>query len=166
MDPASLQNLHDIMVPDPVPWWPPAPCWYVLGAVILAALIWLLWRWIEHWKANAYRRAALTELAQLKVKSPEEDKQVNVLRELNVLLKRTALAAWPRTEIAGLSGEQWLGFLDRTGGTNSFSQGPGRLLPNVSYAKPQALNDLSENQVADLMETAKRWIEMHKIVER
>jgi len=166
MDPSSLQNLHDIVVPDPVPWWPPAPGWYVLGAVILAALIWLLWRWIEHWKTTAYRRAALAELNQLSVRSLQANDRLNAVRDLNVLLKRTALAFWSRTEVAGLSGEQWLEFLDRTGGTNAFSQGPGRLLPNVSYAKPHAHNDFSENQVADLMETAKRWIKMHKIVER
>ena len=34
-DSGSLQNLNDIVIPDPVAWWPPAPGWYVLAAILL-----------------------------------------------------------------------------------------------------------------------------------
>ena len=40
-DPASLENLRDIAVPPPVPWWPPAPGWWVLGLLALLVLIYL-----------------------------------------------------------------------------------------------------------------------------
>ena len=33
-DPGSLQNLNDIVVPGPVAWWPLAPGWYLLLAVL------------------------------------------------------------------------------------------------------------------------------------
>jgi Domain of unknown function (DUF4381) len=34
----SLDRLHDIVVPPPVPWWPPAPGWCWNGAPLAAAL--------------------------------------------------------------------------------------------------------------------------------
>jgi hypothetical protein len=38
-DAGSRQKLNDIVVPAPVPWWPPAPGWYVLLGISLAALV-------------------------------------------------------------------------------------------------------------------------------
>ena len=48
-DPGSLQNLHDIVVPGPAAWWPPAPGWYVLAAVALSVGEWCLYqrRWMS-----------------------------------------------------------------------------------------------------------------------
>ncbi|OEU81647.1 MAG: hypothetical protein BA873_04010 [Desulfobulbaceae bacterium C00003063] len=37
-DPASLENLHDIIPPQPIPWFPPAPGWYALGISVLLLL--------------------------------------------------------------------------------------------------------------------------------
>ena len=41
-DPASLQNLNDIVALGPVPWWPPAPGWYFVIAVVTGLLLWRL----------------------------------------------------------------------------------------------------------------------------
>ena len=61
-DPGSLSGLHDIVLMPPPGWWPLAPGWYVLGAVLsLLAAWWGLRRW-RHYRANRYRRAALAEL--------------------------------------------------------------------------------------------------------
>ena len=50
------------------------------------------------------------------------------------LVKQTALAFRPRTEVAALSGEPWLQFLDASYGEKGFTEGPGRLLPKLAYA--------------------------------
>ena len=52
-DPASLENLRDIAVPPPVPWWPPAPGWWVVMAVLAIAVIVVAFR---AWRAMASKR--------------------------------------------------------------------------------------------------------------
>ena len=61
-DPASLDNLRDIVVPPSVPWWPPAPGWWVVFALLTLAIAVFAWRRWRAWHANAYRREALREL--------------------------------------------------------------------------------------------------------
>ena len=38
-DPGSLQNLNDIVAPAPVAWWPPAPGWWMLAALLATLLL-------------------------------------------------------------------------------------------------------------------------------
>lgn len=99
-DPADLANLHDIVLPDEVPWWPPAPGWIVLATILLATAIYYLIRAFRRWKADAYRRAALRELSS--AASPEAIAEI---------LRRTALAIAPRETVATLVGETWIDWL-------------------------------------------------------
>lgn len=39
-DAASLANLHDIVLPPSVSWWPLAWGWYLLSALLLVGLAW------------------------------------------------------------------------------------------------------------------------------
>lgn len=105
MDESSLNNLRDIVEPAPVSWWPLAVGWYVLlGACVLWGLV-LLGRFLRQWWRNAYRRAALKELAVARSDL-----------EIAAVLKRTACVAYPREEVAALSGARWREWLERTGG--------------------------------------------------
>lgn len=100
---ASLENLRDIVVPDPPPLWPPAPGVWVLLIVVLAVAtaLFLLWRRVR--ARNAYRRAGLALL-----------KTARTTNDVNVILKRVALAAFPRPMVASLYGDEWFAFLDGT----------------------------------------------------
>ena len=64
-DPASLQNLNDIVMPADVAWWPLATGWYVLTSVMVLMLGWAGYRWIRNWRANRYRRHALQDRNRL-----------------------------------------------------------------------------------------------------
>jgi hypothetical protein len=64
-DPASLQNLNDIVLPATVGWWPLATGWYVLIGFLLIVIAWLSYRSLKLWIKNRYRRAALRELQVL-----------------------------------------------------------------------------------------------------
>jgi hypothetical protein len=97
---ASLDRLHDIVQPPAVPWWPPAPGWYVVIAIALTATAWLALRLRRRWQANAYRRAALHELKSLETPAAIAE-----------LLRRTALAVSPRSSVAEKTGSVWLDWL-------------------------------------------------------
>lgn len=95
-DPPSLSNLHDLVSPAEVGWWPLAAGWYVVGVLACAVLLQLVARAWKQWKTNAYRREALREL-----------NAAESIAAMIAILRRTALALVPRSEIAGLKGEEW-----------------------------------------------------------
>jgi hypothetical protein len=104
-DPTDLSNLRDIVVPPAVSFWPPAPGWWVIGAACVVVAGLAAAAAVRHWRRNAYRRAALRAL------------ETADASDISAILKRAALAAFPREQVASLSGTAWLAFLDRTGGT-------------------------------------------------
>ena len=99
-DAASLDRLHDLAPPPEVSWWPMAPGWYVVSGILLLVVLLVLYRFWRHWKANAYRRAALRELNSL-----------DDATAIAALLRRTALVIAPRSRIAGKTGTAWLAWL-------------------------------------------------------
>ena len=132
-DPADLSNLHDIVLPVPVSYWPPAPGWWILALAMLAVAVILIVRLVARYRRNAYRRAALRELDAI---GPAVDGASAM--HISAVLKRTALVAFPREQVAGLTGPAWLAFLDRTGHTEAFGRGdlaaretalPSKVLP-------------------------------------
>jgi hypothetical protein len=157
----ELQGLHEILLPDPVSWLPQTAGWYLLLGMALLALVWWGCGRLRHFTANRYRRLALAELAALEQQIQAPGRRAQVLPRVPVLLKRTALSAFPRVEVAGLSGREWLTFLDRTLGGTGFTQGPGRLLRDLAYLPPSRVEELSQDTVSDLLELARGWIQGH-----
>jgi hypothetical protein len=157
----SLDRLHDIVVPPPVPWWPPAPGWWVVGALALALGAIGAWRAWKAWRAAAYRRAALAELRGLEARSADAARREAALREVPALVKRTALAAFPRPRVASLSGAAWLAFLDRTGRTDAFTRGGGQVLPALAYDPAAARMDATA--AGELFRIVRTWIGTHDV---
>jgi hypothetical protein len=143
-DPASLERLHDIVLPPQLPWWPPAPGWIALGALLLLAACVSAWRvWRRH-RAARYRREALAVLAVL-----------HEAAEVSALLRRTALAIAPRAEIAALTGTAWPDWLAaRCPG--AMPQAVRALLAAGIYARAGAAPDS-----AALRAWAAHWIRTH-----
>jgi Domain of unknown function (DUF4381) len=150
-DPGSLENLHDLVMPVPVPWWPPAPGWFIVSAVLVMVLGWWLIRAIQQWQSNSYRREALVLLGKIDGSGAE----------LPILIKRVALSAYPRERVASLTGEQWLAFLDQTGHTDAFTTGAGRWLARVAY-EPQLTASLSTSELNGLRTAVRDWILRHQ----
>jgi Domain of unknown function (DUF4381) len=160
-DPYSLDNLRDIVEPASIPWWPPAPgVWLLLGlvAVWMAAGLVLWW---GHWQRQAYRRAGLRELREIAARLGHAPERAAALVDLAALLKRVALVAYAREQVAALSGNAWLTFLDRTGATARFTKGPGAVLAAVS-SRPGLAATLDTAQVTALVATARDWIRQHR----
>ena len=121
MDP--LAELRDIVTPPPPSAWPWAPGWWILlilGLLLLSTSIWWFWRWRQRGRP---RRLALRQLAQLQ----QQEADPQTLRQLSQLLREVALQAHPWEQVACLNGKRWLEFLDRTGDTTQFTEGPGKI---------------------------------------
>ena len=146
--PTSLDRLHDLSAPPEVPWWPPAPGWYVvLGLAVLLALTLGFRRW-SRWRANAYRRAAMRELSTLE-SGPE----------IATLLRRTALAIVPRERVASMHGTEWLDWLSAQA-RDPMPDEVRRQLTGGIYAPPGA------PQAIDSLRTyAGHWISRHEVAE-
>jgi hypothetical protein len=134
----SLADLHDLVLPATPTFWPPSEGFWLL-LLVLAVLGLSLWRHrTRRSRANAYRRAGLEAL-----------EQAESLYQLSQVLKRVALVAWPREQVAALHGDDWVHFLNRHCAGCQFADGV--------WERPQASAD------AALREQAARWIRKHQV---
>jgi len=151
----QLENLKEIPLPDPVSYAPQTIAWYILfGIVIILAVFWILVLYRRSVR-NRYRREALAQLEEI-------ERSVRPLSDIPLLVKRVALAIAPRETVAALSGDTWLAFLDSTWKNGEFSSGPGRLLPDLAYRKPESLPEISDRRMRDLFALLHRWIRRHR----
>lgn len=151
-DPASLDRLADIVTLPPVSWWPPAPAWYVVtGAVLVLAGAAVITAW-QRRRANAYRAAALAALERV-------GRGPSALMRIAEILKRTALAAASRQQVAALSGGRWVRWLNETGNGVAFSEPAKALLAGHLYGSGQP----DEKQIDTLLNTARAWIRTHQV---
>lgn len=150
-----LAELKDIHLPPPPDLWPPAPGWWLLAALAVAALAYLIYLAIKYWRKNAYRRYALGELE--KIFSQNKGQHAVIMAQTNELLKRVALTHYPRDQVAHLTGESWVAFLDASAGVHDFSMGPGQVLVDGPYAKSEA----QQFDELALLAAAQIWIKKH-----
>jgi hypothetical protein len=134
---SSLSNLKDIALPAEPGIWPLAPglwllIFFVIGIVAVSGLMLL-----NRHRRNAYRRAGLVLLLE-----------VRTVYQLSVVLKRVALAAYPRELVASLHGGEWLAFLEKTC--------PGISLNQLLESEPESEAD------TELKESAGDWIRKHQ----
>jgi len=147
--------LRDIHLPDPIGWWPLAPGWWGIPALLITFfLLTLLTRHL--FRRGRLKRNALDRLNKLTEGYRKSEDGPELARELSVLLRRTSLTLYPRQQVAALTGEQWLIFLDRavaaSKADSGFSQGPGRCLLQAPY------NPRMELDAEALIELVRTWI--------
>jgi len=124
-------RLRELHVPEGVSGWPPAPGWWLIfGVIVVLALGGVAW-W---WRKTALRREALGALQEIAVPRKINGSDAAFTAEISILLKRIALARYPRDQVAGLTGEEWLSFLDKGVEDKGFSQGAGQVLATGPYA--------------------------------
>jgi len=148
--------LRDLHLPEPVSWWPPAPGWWLLALLTLMLLALLGW-WLRRRRLRGRiphsARRALRELAN---RYRKDEDGVRLAADLSVLLRRIAITLYPRQEVARLTGEAWLEFLDRplrnTKTPDAFRLGAGHVLLEAPY-NPRCLVDGK-----GLLRLAELWI--------
>lgn len=151
-----VAGLIDIPLPHEVSLWPQTWVSRITAVVLLVAAVIALWQFIRYRHVNRYRREALAELARVEGGGAAPGK---MLAQLSLLLRRTALAAFPREQVASLAGADWLAFLDRTSSGRQFSEGDGRLLATGPYQRAQP----GEAELRSLSVLVRHWIRGHHV---
>ncbi len=128
--------LRDLHLPEAVGWWPLAPGWWLIIALLLLGLGWLLLRGWRRYRLNAPRRYALRTLAAVESEYLSHQNPVRLGQQLSELLRRGMLAYAPRHEVAGLTGESWLAWLDRDLPVPYFHTEGGKSLLQLPYRNP------------------------------
>lgn len=148
-----LRDIHTLPTPG---FWPPAPGWWILAIMGLIGMM-ILSRWLVIYFYRWRRRhIAIKTLEKLrKTVDPQKSNNNRFAAEISMLLRRIALSRFPRDRVAGLSGKNWLVFLDQTGGAGQFTQGPGQILALAPYKR------YAEIDVEGLFKTAQHWIKQN-----
>ncbi len=154
-DPLQLP-LKDIHLPQALSWWPPAPGWWILVGLILVSLFTAYWwhRRRERMKFSAISMAR-QELDSLQTQYASHQDPRQFVADLSILLRRLSISAFPRTETASLTGEEWLHFLDGPLQDTPFTKGAGRILIDAPY-RPE----LKDTELSPLIDVCRRWIEL------
>jgi hypothetical protein len=149
--PDLLDRMHDLAMPVSVSWLPQTDGWWILLAWLLGLALLAVHKWVIHRQANRYRREALASLRALCRSAAQDDPQAAA--RVAELVKRTALSAYPRREVAGLYGRAWAEFLIRTGRGDPVIATSALKLANAAYAGDVALSQV--------LPCAERWIRRH-----
>lgn len=150
------QGFIEIIAPEPAPFEPRTVGWYLLGGLVLIGLGFSLLRLVRSYRRNQYRRLSLRELRALSAQMSRD--RMATLPKLPLLLKRVALAVYPRERVAKLSGEPWFAFLEE--------QAPGAISPAGKDALLQilrgTLGDVPASVDHELFESIRRWVRRHR----
>ncbi len=155
--PSPLDQLADIHLPGNVSWWPLAPGWWILLALLIIAIA-CVFLWRRHQRQQYYRVIAQQELAAIYARYQQSQDAAAYLHALSVLLRRTALTAYPQRFNASIKGTGWLNWLDAVcpASNAKFSSAIGESLLNSAYQKnPQV-------DAAGLYQLSEQWIKLHR----
>jgi len=151
---AAQLALRDIHLPGLVAWWPPAPGWWLVSALVLAGLV----AFGIYYRSGRHRRAALRAVALVRAALEQGEEPVECLQRVSTTLRRFAMTTADQQsvaslravdgvaerpdsgEVAGLIGQRWLRYLDSRWQRDEFSAGAGRLLLAAPYARPDTID--------------------------
>lgn len=158
MNPAAQPalQLRDIHLPGAPGFWPLAPGWWVVAALIALLIVGgalMTWR---RFRIRAREGRALRTLAELE-SAFRHDRAPETLARISVLLRQIALARFPRRQVASLTGRAWLGFLDASGGQGRFGAGPGQVLAGSPYQRSLP----AELDMDALMALVREWVQVN-----
>ena len=161
---AGVEQLRDIHGIQGVPWWPPAPGWWLLTAAIVALAV-LAWRFrtsirlrvppLPVFTMGSWRWDAARQLRGLRKRAGTQDIK-QTASELSELVRRIAMARLGRESCAGLTGEPWLAWLKGKDPNGFDWSDRGRALLDAPYAPPGRPSQTQD--LLTLIDAAYEWV--------
>lgn len=153
MNPSTDLLLRDIHLPSSIPWWPPAPGWWILLGVALILLV-CLFIFAKHLLKPTLKKQAFKQLSAIENTFQKTGNATQCVSELSLFLRRVVLRRETQTNVAGLTGNAWLQVLDQPLDAPEFSQGSGRILLKGPY---QPAVDWAE--VNQFIQLCYKWVD-------
>ena len=147
--------LRDIHLPETIGIWPPAIGWWLL-LILIPLSLYLCWFLYKRLTRHTAVKNANVLLAAIKNDRKTDD--LHKLQQLSQLLRRVAISTAPRQQSAGLTGNDWLQFLDESVAGSPFSTGEGRYLADAHYRKTLP-NDVD---IAAIIKLSEAWLKEQK----
>ncbi len=153
-DPLELP-LRDIHLPDYVSIWPLAYGWWVLIAVIIITGSLAVFFYLR----NKKRKLSAITLARAEFLNIFNEYEKNrdslkFIKQVSVLFRRLSISLFPRTEVASLTGDNWLEFLDSKISGKPFTQGKGRIIIEAPYRQ-----NIESDDVNEFIQHSRDWVE-------
>ena len=108
MDPEiqeMLAQLRDAHAPElGAAWWPPAPGWWILAALLLAATLTLVYQRYRQHQLTAYKKQALALLEEARQELQLQGDNARFLSRCSAILRRVLLYRLGRALVAHLTG--------------------------------------------------------------
>lgn len=150
--PQLLDLMHELILPEAVSRMPEGPGWWILSGWLVLMIAIIVQVLVAHHRRNRYRREAMQVLTVIEASA--NDDPLAAATSIAALLKQTALAVYPRTEIASLHGEDWARFLSESASNDAEV---GRSAMDLATASYQPGADGRK-----LVSPARRWIRIHR----
>ena len=156
LDPSQIP-LRDIHLPDAIAWWPPAFGWWILGAIVVAGAAVVVARYLAGWRHRMASRALEQAMKRLR----EGEDPVVCAQSVSMILRRFVMTIHDDPAlVAGLSGEQWLEFLDSRWEQSAFASGEGRGILTAPYV---ATGRLKREQCLELGLLCAAWVKAQPV---
>ena len=148
---AQLRDIHSAPVE---PWWPPAPGWWMLAAMLAFGLFLLARRVLEGYRLRQRRRRLAGYVDAIETVIDPASAPQAFLSAINGIFKIVTIEAFPDANCAGMQGAEWVAFLqrnivsdERAAQLQALAEGPYR---PVTAFEPETLAGL-----------ARHWIRHH-----
>lgn len=158
-----LHGIDEIILPADISWWPSTIGWKTLALLLFIFVSYRLFKFGQSWWKNRYRREAIRQLSELQLSTQQQASDnclLTVIEKLPFYLKTTALQAYPRDQVAQLSGAAWIDFLNLKTGSEHFDPTISDQLLTISY-RPKEQWQLTEEQCLNLINLTTLWIKRH-----
>lgn len=152
-----LSSLHEIIAPTGINWMPQTLGWQIVLLLVFCFLLYRLYLHIDRYISNAYRRAAIVELNACAESSEDYERVSKILR-------RTALYAFDRKQVASLIGADWESWLDKQCKGSDFSGEFKGLLSQLAYA-PHSVDTqstISQDKLSSFKSQVTVWVKHHR----
>lgn len=151
-----LTSLVEATPPADISMFPQTIGWQVLLVILILISIYFIYKKIDAWKRNRYRRDALKRLSTLMSLT-----NLQAIQQLNRILKETARIAFGEKKVARLYGDEWIIFLDKTS-VNSFNSEVVKQWQSAIY-DPHGSLSINEEMVKQLITLSGLWIQQHEV---